>query len=104
MGLEVNSYDLKARHPLGPVSQNQNCVFIVKFVYFDIKNRILWQNFWCQKNILKNLVSSSNFHANMAKPNCGRAEILVTISKDTAEEQEVVEEEIIPEENANTQK
>ena len=104
MGLEVNCYDLKARHPLGPVSQNQNCVFIVKFVYFDIKNRILWQNFWCQKNILKNLVSSSNFHPNMAKPNSGRAEIVVTISKDTAEEQEVVEEEIIPEENANTQK
>ena len=37
MGLEVNSYDLKACHPLGPVSQNQNCVVIVKFVYFDIK-------------------------------------------------------------------
>ena len=40
MGVEVNSYDLKACHPLGPVSLNQKCVVIVKFVYFDIKNRI----------------------------------------------------------------
>ena len=40
MGVEVNSYDLKACHPLGPVSQNQKCVIIVKFVYFEIKNRI----------------------------------------------------------------
>ena len=41
MGVEVNSYDLKACHPLGPVSQNQKCGVIVKFVYFDIKNRIM---------------------------------------------------------------
>ena len=40
MGVEVNSYDLKACHPLSPVSQNQKCMVIVKFVYFDIKNRI----------------------------------------------------------------
>ena len=39
MGVEVNSYDLKACHTLGPVSQNQKCVVIVKFVYFNIKNR-----------------------------------------------------------------
>ena len=37
--VEVNSYDLKACHPIGPVSQNQKCVVIVKFVYYDIKNR-----------------------------------------------------------------
>ena len=49
MGLEVNSYDLKACHPLGPVSQNQNCVVIVKFVYFDIKK----QNFMAAKSYLK---------------------------------------------------
>ena len=41
MGVEVISYDLKACHPLNPVSQNQKFVLIVKFVYFDIKkNRI----------------------------------------------------------------
>ena len=36
----MNSYVLKACHFLGLVSQNQKCVVIVKFVYFDIKNRI----------------------------------------------------------------
>ena len=39
MGVEVNSYNLKAYHPLGRVSQNQKFVVIMKFVYFDIKKK-----------------------------------------------------------------
>ena len=55
MGVEVNSYDLKACHPLGPVSQNQKCVVIVKFVYFDIKNRI-----YGRKKLLKDFLHPVN--------------------------------------------
>ena len=51
MGVEVNSYDLKACHPLGAVSQNQKHVVIVKFVYFDIRNRI-----YGRKNLLKDFL------------------------------------------------
>ena len=43
MGVEVNSYDLKACHHLGNVNQNQKCLVIVKFVYSDIKKLNLWQ-------------------------------------------------------------
>ena len=55
MGVEVNSCDLKACHPLGPVSQNQKCVVIVKFVYFDIKNRI-----YGRKMLLKDFLHPVN--------------------------------------------
>ena len=56
MGVEANSYDLKACHPLhGPVSQNQKCVVIVKFVYFDIKNRI-----YGRKKLLKDFLHPVN--------------------------------------------
>ena len=48
MGVEVNSYDLKTCHTFGPVTQNQKCVVIVKFVYFDIKKK---QNLWQKKVI-----------------------------------------------------
>ena len=55
MGVEVNSYDLKACHPFGPVNQNQKCVVIVKFVYFDIKNRI-----YDRKNLLNDFLHPVN--------------------------------------------
>ena len=55
MGVEVNSNDLKACHSLGPVSQNQKCVVIVKFVYFDIKNRI-----YGKKKLLKKFLHPVN--------------------------------------------
>ena len=55
MGVEENSYDLKACHPLGPVSRNQKCAFIVKFVYFDIKNRV-----YGRKKLLKNFLHPVN--------------------------------------------
>ena len=55
MGVEVNSYDLKACHSLGPVSQNQKCVVIVKFVYFDIKKRI-----YGRKKLLKDILHPVN--------------------------------------------
>ena len=55
MGVEVNSYDLKVCHALGPVSQNQKCVVIVNFVYFDIKNRI-----YGRKNSLKDFLHPVN--------------------------------------------
>ena len=57
MGVELNSYDLKACHPLGPVSQNQKCVVIVKFVYFDIKNRI-----YDRKKLRKDFLHPVNKH------------------------------------------
>ena len=40
LGVEVNSFDLKAVHPLGVVSNNKPCTVIAKFVYFDLKNRV----------------------------------------------------------------
>ena len=55
MGVEVNSYDLKACHPLGPVSQNQKCVVIAKFVNFDIKNRI-----YGRKKLIKDFLHPVN--------------------------------------------
>ena len=56
MGVEVNSYNLKAYHPLGRVSQNQKFVVIMKFVYFDIKkNRI-----YSRKKLLKNFLHPVN--------------------------------------------
>ena len=55
MGVEVNSYDLKACHPLSPARQNQKCVVIEKFVYFDIKNRI-----YGRKKLLKDFLHPVN--------------------------------------------
>ena len=40
LGLDVSDYDLKACHPLGIVSRNQKTSVIVKFVYFETKNRV----------------------------------------------------------------
>ena len=55
MGVEVNSYDLEACHPLGHVSQNQKCVDIVKFVCSDIKNSI-----YGRKKLLKDFLHPVN--------------------------------------------
>ena len=54
MGVEVNSYNLRACHPLGPVGQNQ-CVVIVKFVHFDMKNGIFGR-----KKLLKDFLHPVN--------------------------------------------
>ena len=43
MGLEVNSYDLKACHPLGFVSQNQKRMISSKICLLRYKKQNLWQ-------------------------------------------------------------
>ena len=55
LGLDVSDYDLKTCHPLGIVSRNQKKSVIVKFVYFETKNRVNGR-----KNFLKNVLSPVN--------------------------------------------
>ena len=55
LGLDVSDYDMKASHPLGIVSRNQKTSVIVKFVYFETKNRV-----YGRKNFLKNVLNPVN--------------------------------------------
>ena len=52
LGLDVSDYDLKACHPLGIASRNQKTSVIVKFMYFETKNRV-----YGRKKFLKNVLS-----------------------------------------------
>ena len=51
LGLDVSDYDLKACHPLSIVSRNQKTSVIVKFVYFETKNRVYGRKFFFEKCI-----------------------------------------------------
>ena len=55
LGLDVSDYDLKACHPLGIMCRNQKTSVIVKFVYFETKNRV-----YGRKKSLKKVLSPVN--------------------------------------------